>query len=272
MGQLLYILGLTAPFVYASAVYGLFAFLERNASPAARRTLSDWIKGNPYTQQHVANIAVYVFDRIFTYPLLRWRPLVRTAILSIILTAIVVYTNWPPLYRLIWRAPTELGPHVAFFVFKNIISDYCSLFVVRRWLLMGANRPLLALITGPLVGALVVLLVFLVIDVTRYTVFDIGWFEWIYFVEGIDEYINTFHRHTANSVLRMPAFIIHLWLPLFAVGVMFAKGLNSLRFATTWTQWFLKNGTKRPFRAIGVVAAIVVFLAAALFRIFFVRS
>src|SRR3954470_5135597 len=48
MGQLLYILGLTAPFAYASAVYGLFAFLERNASPAARRTLSDWIKGNPY--------------------------------------------------------------------------------------------------------------------------------------------------------------------------------------------------------------------------------
>jgi hypothetical protein len=74
----------------------------------------------------------------------------------------------------------------------------------------------MALITGPLIGALVVLLVFLVIDVTRYTVFDVGWFEWIYFVEGMTEYIEDFKHRTANSIFRYPAFIIHLWLPTSA--------------------------------------------------------
>ena len=58
-------------------------------------------------------------------------------------------------------------------------------------------------------------------------------------------------------------------LPLFAVGVVIAQGLNSLRLATTWSQWFLKNGSKQPFRAIGFVAALVVFLGAAALQLLF---
>ncbi len=64
MALFLKLLGFTAPVVYAAAVYGLFLFLERNASPAARRTVSDWVKGGPYTKEHVANIAVYVFPTL----------------------------------------------------------------------------------------------------------------------------------------------------------------------------------------------------------------
>jgi hypothetical protein len=65
MALFLKLLGFTAPFAYAAAVYGLFLFLERNASPAARRTVSDWLKGETYTKEHVSNIAVYVFDRLY---------------------------------------------------------------------------------------------------------------------------------------------------------------------------------------------------------------
>jgi hypothetical protein len=271
MTQLFKLFGLTAPFVCAGPVYALFLFLERNASPAARRTVSDWLKGEPYTKEHVSNITVYVFDRVYTYPLLRWRPLARTAIISAVLMVIIVYTNMPALWLLIQIRPEELGPHFGFWLLKNIISDYCSLFVVRQWLLMGAKRPLLALTTGPIVGAFVVCVVYLILDVTRYSLFVSGTFEWIYFWQDVQQYRDYFFsrpRPTANAIVTIPAFLIHLWLPLFAAGVVFTQGLNSLRLATSWAQWFLKNGSRRPFHAIGIVAATLTFVCVALFRFF----
>jgi hypothetical protein len=166
--------------------------------------------------------------------------------------------------------PQELLPHWAFFLFKNVLTDYCSLFVVRRWLLIGAKRPLLALATGPVVGALVVCAVYLILDVARFSLFVSGTFEWIYLWQDIQQYIGFFRNRTMNSVLTLPAFLIHLWLPLFAAGVVFTQGLNSLRLATGWAQWFLKNGSKRPFHAIGIVAAALTFIGVVLFRSFFV--
>jgi len=271
MTQFFKLLGFTAPLAYAAAVYGLFLFLERNSSPAARRAVSDWLEGEPYTKEHVSNVAVYAFDRLYTYPLLRWQPLARTAIISAVLMVIIVYTNMPSLWFLIQTRPEELVPHFGFWLLKNIISDYCSLFVVRQWLLMGAKRPLLALTTGPIVGALVVCAVYLILDVTRFSLFVSGTFEWIYFWQDVQQYIGYFfsrQRPTANRLVTIPAFLIHLWLPLFAAGVVFAQGLNSLRLTTAWAQWFLKNGSKRPFHAIGIVAAALTFVCVALFRFF----
>ena len=268
MTQLFKLLGLTAPFAYAAAVYWLFSFLERNASLAARRTISDWLKGESYTKEHVSNIAVYVFDRLYTYPLLGWRPIARTAIISTVLMVIIICTNMPVLWRLFLRAPVDIGTHWAFWLFKNIVSDYFSLFVVRQWLLIGAKRPLLALTTGPVVGALVVCAVYLALDVARVSLLESGTFEWVYFWEDVQQYIGFFQRHTGNSVITIPAFLIHLWLPLFAAGVMIAQGLNSLRLAAGWAQWFLKNGSKRPFRAIGIIAAVLTFVCVTIFRFF----
>ena len=129
----------------------------------------------------MSNVAVYAFDRLYTYPLLRWQPFVRMAILSAVLMIIIVYTNIPALWLLIRIRPEELVPHFGFWLLKNIISDYCSLFVVRQWLLMGAKRPLLALTTGPVVSALVVCAVYLILDVTRFSLFESGTFEWYIF-------------------------------------------------------------------------------------------
>jgi hypothetical protein len=224
MAQLFKLLGLTAPLAYAAAVYSLFSFLERNASAAARRTVSSWLKGEPYTKEHVSNIAVYVLDRVYTYPLLRWRPIARTAIISTILFAIIISTNLPILWSFLLFAP-DIGTHWAFWLFKNILSDYFSLFVVRQWLLIGAKRPLLALTTGPVAGALVVCAVYLIFDVTRFSL-SVSHFEWIYFWEDVQQYIGFFQKRvSANKVFTIPAFLIHLWLPLFAAGVVLAQGL-----------------------------------------------
>jgi hypothetical protein len=237
MNQLLKVIGATAPLAYAAAVYGLFLFLERNASPAAKRTIAGWIKKEPYTSEYVANITVYVFDRLFSYPLLGWRPIVRTALMSLILASIIVYTNYSMMFFIYAHVP-EMRPQWTYHLAKNMFSDYCSLFVVRQWLLVGARRPLLALMTGPLVGALVVCAVYLILDVSRFSVFYSGTFRWRYFLEDIFQYVEFFQDRTANSKLTIPAFIIHLWLPLFAAGILVAQGINSLRWATMDTMVF----------------------------------
>lgn len=107
--QLLLALGFTAPFAYAAAVYGLFTFMERQASPQAKQTVSKWIEGAPHTEKQIANLAVYIFDRVYTQPLLGWRPIVRTAIMTLILAFIVVYTNYSLMFTIFAQVPEMRG-------------------------------------------------------------------------------------------------------------------------------------------------------------------
>jgi hypothetical protein len=63
-----------------------------------------------------------------------------------------------------------------------------------------------------------------------------------------------------------PAFIIHLWLPLFAISSLFVKLVYLIFRAVEWAQWFLKQGDAHPLRAIGIVATIIVFGSAMLVK------
>jgi hypothetical protein len=56
-----------------------------------------------------------------------------------------------------------------------------------------------------------------------------------------------------------PAFLVHLWLILFASGALGVRLLNPVFRLVAWAQWFLKQGDRHPLRAIGMVAAAVVF-------------
>jgi hypothetical protein len=68
-------------------------------------------------------------------------------------------------------------------------------------------------------------------------------------------------------ITRMaPAFIIHLWLPLFAISSLFVKLVYLIFRAVEWAQWFLKQGDAHPLRAIGIVATIIVFGSAMLVK------
>jgi hypothetical protein len=59
--------------------------------------------------------------------------------------------------------------------------------------------------------------------------------------------------------LMMPAFIIHLWLPIFALSSLVVKLIYLIFRAVEWAQWFLKQGDAHPLKAIGIVATIIVF-------------
>jgi hypothetical protein len=63
--------------------------------------------------------------------------------------------------------------------------------------------------------------------------------------------------------LTVPAYLVHLWLPLFLVAGTITGALNVFFQAVGWAQWFIKRGNSHPLDAIGMVASVVVFVGAA---------
>ena len=57
-----------------------------------------------------------------------------------------------------------------------------------------------------------------------------------------------------------PALAVFAWLPLFALGIVIVRLLTPMTWVVGRTQWFLKEGKEHPLKAIGYVAAVVVFL------------
>ena len=145
-------------------------------------------------------------------------------------------------------------------IISNIVADYFSLFFVRRWLQIAGYRPLFALITGPVIGACIVYVVYILRDVVRFSLHT-RTFEPIYFVDGTLWWVNAIHDPSSTSrFLIFPAIAVHLWLPLFALSVILMQALNYIRQITNRVQWFLKRGQQHPLRALGYVAASIVFI------------
>jgi hypothetical protein len=64
----------------------------------------------------------------------------------------------------------------------------------------------------------------------------------------------------SSLFFALPAMAVFVWLPLFALGILIARLLTPLSWIVGRTQWFLKEGKEHPLKAIGYVAAVVVFL------------
>jgi hypothetical protein len=71
---------------------------------------------------------------------------------------------------------------------------------------------------------------------------------------------------TGDTAGMVPAFIIHLWLPLFALSSLVARLVFWIFRAVEKAQWFLKQGDAHPLKAIGIVATIIVFGSAMLVK------
>lgn len=261
------LIGLSAPFVYAGGMYSLCLLLDRNASLAAKKALSQWLQAERYTGGHVSNLALQIFDRIFSAPLLSIHAFMRSAALSLAVMTIVIYSLFPMIFYFYVDVP-EIRPLWSYHVLKNIFCDYCSLFIIRRWLIVAGSRPVFAMITGPFFGAAAVYVIYIVLDVTRFSLLISGEFHLIYFVQGTLQYLRQFQQHTANSVFTTAAFAVHGWLLLFGIGMAAAKLINSFRSATSWAQWFLKNGRQHPFRAVGLTSSCLVFVCATIAQLF----
>ena len=67
------LVGLGVPFYLAAATYGVFIWLDTNASDEATQVISSWLHGHSHDKPDLGNLIISAFDRIYTSPLLTFR-------------------------------------------------------------------------------------------------------------------------------------------------------------------------------------------------------
>ena len=255
MNQVLKLLGFWPPVVYAVVTYTLFWLLERNAAPHARKALSNWLAGPKYNKENVVSLIIYAFDRIYTPHLFSLKAFFISASISTAATLLIAYQ----LYPLVWTVTIHI-PEMRNQTFSqlgaNILADYLSLFFIRRWLLLAGYKPLMALTTAPIIGAVIVAIVYLIRDIGGFSL-QTWTFRFSYFIDDFYNWVRFISNAGVRWALLLPAFVVHLWLPLFAIGVVVAQALNSFKSAAQFSQWFFLKGQAHPFRSVGAVAALV---------------
>lgn len=254
------VIGLASPFMYAGATYAAFRFLDKKASPGAKKAISNWIAGPSYDRSGVSAAIVEIFDRIYTRPLWGWRAIVRSFAFSVIVTAIIWYelkTAEAPDFEV-------FDPFVLRNVATTLIADYISIYIIRMLLRMGSKFPLIALLVA-LVAGCAIIFVTQLISVTAWnfamSAENIGLGTPIFLFWDLVQMVTT--GTFTFWLFFAPAFAVHLWLPLFALVVMLAQFVNGIRWTTRWVQWFIARGRSHPFEALGYISTILVFVGTA---------
>jgi hypothetical protein len=278
--------GYVTPFMYAAAAYGFFHWLDENASDEAKAALARTMRLKDYKNEQVASALIEVFDRIYTYPLLRWRAFFRSLLFTTVVSAIYLFEYYynggnftlEDCLEVVGRerecSPVSsvaavLGSWMLAFLF-NVATDYLSLFVIRPLLIRSGTKPVIGLALGTASGVAIT--------------FVANWLRMValgvlihgpepaqiaYLFFGIVDTIRFFPWSALGSDLFfvVPALAVFAWLPLFALGIVTARLLTPLSSIVGRTQWFLKEGKEHPLKAVGYVAAIVVFLGTVVGRV-----
>jgi hypothetical protein len=260
VGKLLEHLGYATPFIYAAAAYGLFAWLDNEASDEAKAALVNTMKPRNVSSALVASALVEVFDNLYTRPLLSRSAFLRSMMFTLLVTFIFLFevgANFV-MYTLLGRIMRLFYYTLAVAIFVNVFTDYISLFVIRRWLLSYGSKPVKALLSCLLIGVLIV------------SGGNLARTGMLLLVGGIPIQIvdaGPFRTFLVNFALAasyaVPAVVVFAWLPLFALGIVIIRLMNPLSWVVGKTQWLLKDGNEHPLKAIGYVAAIAVFIVTA---------
>lgn len=278
MDGLLKFLGLTTPLIYATAAYGLFHWLDENASDEAKAALARTMRFKDYKNEQIASALAEVFDRIYSYPLLRWRTFGRSLLFTTVVSAIFVFelsrhAHIVPRYIIPMKDLGQLAIALFFNVFSweqlwvallfNVLSDYLSLFVIRPLLIRSGTKPVIGLALGTVSGAAIVVAVntlrlvgLIAIYVSVPTALKLETLP----IELIEHSMPWGPDGIRGLLYAWPAMAVFVWLPLLALGILLARLLTPLTWIVGRTQWFLKEGKEHPLKAIGYVAAVVVFL------------
>lgn len=262
------VLGFGTPFLYAGSIYMLGRFLEKHASPASKKTLAEWLKGRLYTNADVAALLTEVFDRIYSKPLWGWKAILRSAVISVILTVVVAVQLFPLLISIALFSP-EMRSQWIMQVCSNILADYLALSLIRRWLKIGARHPIFAMMTGPIIGVALVVAIYVTASVARFSI-NTWTFHLRYFPEGTVEWYGFLIQSpwgSSNRAVFLSTLPVHLWLPILAIGILIAKSINYLKRAGRFSVWFIKDGSRRPFLAVCTCGAVVVFIVAAAIQV-----
>ena len=270
IGKLLDHLGYATPLLYAAAAYGLFHWLDENASDEAKAALARAMTPKNVGGEQVASALAEVFDNLYTRPLLGWPAFFRSMTFTFASTLIFLIEAghlqgenfvWPILSGKMLKSGYY---SLIFALLINVFTDYISLFVIRKWLLLYGARPVKALLSSLLIGVLIVGGGAVARSSLRLLVHDP---EFDQVVHGITDDHVRFLLNVGTSILyTLPALAVFVWLPLFALGVIIIRLVSPLSWMTGRAQWFLKDGKEHPLKAVGCVAAVAVFSLVALWR------
>ena len=139
MKELLEHFGFAMPFVYAAAAYGVFVWLDNETSDQAKAALASTMRLKDYDGKRIASALVEVFDRLYTVPLLHWRAMSRSALFTIIITAVFAFEMRNRFFRL--GSTAAAWEFYAGSLATNLVSDYVSLFLIRPCLRKCGSRP-----------------------------------------------------------------------------------------------------------------------------------
>jgi hypothetical protein len=155
--------------------------------------------------------------------------------------------------------------------FANIVSDYLSLYIIRAWLVRAAHRPIAALVLCSLIWFVVIALSFIlrVIGIAS-ALWVLDPLSPVFDIDAISRLV--VFRNAGQfplfdpTFLLMPALIVFIWLPLFGMSLLIIRLANILTTTVGKVRWFIKEGKEQRLRAVGYVAAVIVFLATLLWR------
>jgi len=261
-----------------------FSWLDQNASDEAKSALARTMVLKDVEKKQVASALVEVFDRIYTYPLLRWTPLFRSLLFTFVMTTIFVFEMRD---SDLFEGGSDLARVFVAIFLTNATSDYLSLFLVRPWLVRCGTKPIFALLSGTFLAGFVVYLGMAIragisiylLPLTAIDIQEIQQHAEVFgFTPDVIEAIQK-NGYPADQVLAgaayllglviftamaaLPAMAVFVWLPLFAVGILVVRLLSPLSWVVTKAQWALNEGNKHPLKAVGCVAAVAVFVVAA---------
>jgi hypothetical protein len=275
------LVGLGIPFYLGAATYAVFAWLDSNASDEATQVISSWLHGRSHNKPDLGNLIISAFDRIYTSPLLSFRAFGRSAVISIVvwllLNFISIIRRLAQMYNLSLKGIGYLDkPLIAVTIVMllvvAVLCDYLSLFFVRRFLRLAQTRPIMASVISSIIGLVVVAMCLLLLYIVE--LLATYWLNPHVLVNGaldqnfVINLLNSlqFNLSYISTTVLKSAFIVHLWLPLFALSSLVARLMFWLFRAVEWAQWFLKQGDAHPLKAIGIVATIIVFGSAMLVK------
>ena len=93
-------------------VVWLFWWLDRKASAQAKRTITNWFAAAGYNKADVSKVIVDVFDLLYTRPIWGWRAMLRSALISLIVTVLLAFHLFPYTFWALPIAP-EMGIYLA---------------------------------------------------------------------------------------------------------------------------------------------------------------
>jgi hypothetical protein len=250
-----------SPVGSAAVTYGVFRVLDRDASKPAKTAVSSWIENTEYDYSDLRRALVGTFDRIYSSPLLRPKAFLRSFVISAfsVYVAVVFAENNGAFFNPVFMAWLLITPvHAqAVLLHSVIVSDYISLFVIRYWLNRLGHRLLTGLVGAALIGIIIVISImasFAMLEcfmvgcnaLQAWTLFQVEWYEY------------------SGSRSVIVGFIVYAWLILFALGAVVLRSFNTLLRVLRLAHWF--HGRGHPLRAIGYVAATIVFVVVAISR------